>query len=334
MRTALVTGACGFMGSHMVDFLLDQGFKVRATDLENADRSFLNPRAEFVPSDVTRPSTLKGLFDGVERCYHVAALFSYSASFVDLYSVNVVGTRNLFRAALPHKEGLKSIVLWGASGVYGLFENPPVSEKSRLDPRNDYQKTKFAQEELAFDFERTASLPVTVMRLTSPYGPRAKYGAYVTFRMIALGQTPPFVIGTGKTRVGGMIHVRDVCRAAHFLSDRSGSIGEVYNVADDTAYTVEELCRWLGEKLHWPFYRWPRLPFKLIRESSRQMVEKAIAAGKKPKIELDMVDYAQIDCALDTSKIKALGFTLDYPDCKKGIEETIAWYRDEGMLPR
>lgn len=330
---ALVTGACGFMGSHMVDHLLEEGWEVRATDLPGADRSYLNPKAEFVPSDVTKPETLAGLWKGVSRGFHVAALFSYSANFTDLYRVNAAGTRSLLRAALPYKGDIESVVLWGASGIYGLFPNPPVREEGPFDPRNDYQRSKFAQEDIAFDFYREHGLPLTVMRLTSPYGPRAKYGAFVTFRMLALGQTPPFVIGTGKTRVGGMIHVRDVSRAALFLSGKKEAAGEAYNVADDTAYTVWELCSWLGELLHWPFFPWPKLPFKMIRKSSEQLVEKALKAGKKPKIELDLVDYAQIDCVLDTAKFRTLGFKLDYPDCKVGIAETLAWYRRQGWLP-
>lgn len=321
------------MGSHLVDYLLEEGYEVRATDLASADKTYLNEKAEFVPSDVTKPKTLEGLWDDVEFGFHVAALFSYSATFADLYNVNAAGTRNLLRAAIPHKNRIKRVVLWGAAGLYGLFPNPPMKENGPLDPRNDYQKSKYAQEDIAMDFHGQEGLPMTVMRLTSPYGPRAKYGAFVTFKMIALGQTPPFIIGTGKNHAGGMIHVSDVSRAALFLARSSEAAGQIYNVADDTNYTFEELVEFLGDMLHWPFYKWPHLPFKMIRKSSERLIEKAIKAGKKPKIEIDLVDYAQLDCMIDTTKMKELGFTLEYPDCKKGLTETVGWYREQGWLP-
>lgn len=334
MGLSLVTGACGFIGSHMTDLLVEQGVRVRATDLPKADRTFLNPKAEFVPSDLSDPASLKGLCEGVDRIFHVAALFSYSAPFLALYRANVVGTQELLRKALEESRDLKSVVLWGAAGIYGPRMKPPVREDAPVEPGNDYLKTKYIQEQVALDLHRTRGLPLTIMRLASPYGPRARYGAYLSFRLIALGQAPPFLVGHGRNRAGGMAHVRDICRAADFLSRRPDrASGQVYNVCDDVAYTMDELSFFLGDELGSPFFKWPRIPVWLAIKSARDMEERFRRKGKVPPVPADMAEYANIDCVLDTSKLKALGFELLYPDCKKGIRETIAWYREKGWLP-
>jgi len=218
------------MGEDLIAFLLDQGFSVRATDLPDADRSALNPRAEFVESDLLRPSTLAKLFDGASRCYHLAEISDPGATFVDHYNANVIGTRNLLRASLPFKESLESIVVRSAAGVYGTFKRGPFREDDFLDPRDDFHKTMAAREELALDFERTAKLPVVVLRLAPVYG------------------------GARERPKGPAVHALDAARAAHFVSDRSGSVGDIFHLCDE-------------------------------------------------------------DCpgALDTAKIRALGFTLTYP---------------------
>ncbi len=194
----------------MVEFLLDQGFQVRATDLNEADREKLNPRAEFVPSDLRLPSTLTKLFEGVSRFYHLAQLSNPDATFIDIYNANVIGTRNFLRASLPHKQGLEAVVVRSAAGVFGSFEDGPFKEDHFLDPEDDFHKTMAAREELALDFERTANLPIIILRLAPVYDETRAWGK------------------------GPTVHALDAARAAHFVSDRTGSIGDVFNLADET----------------------------------------------------------------------------------------------------
>jgi len=230
MRKALVTGACGVMGLEMVEFLLEHGFQVRATDLPDADREMLKGRAEFIPSDLRLPSTLNKLFDGVSRCYHLAEVSDSEATFVDIYNANVIGTRNLLRASLPGKAGLEAIVVRSAAGVYGHFTEGPFKEDHFLDPKDDFHKTMAAREELALDFERTANLPVILLRLAPVYSDSRKWGE------------------------GPAVHARDAVRAAHFASDRSGFVGDTFNLDDDAdseGLDSSKICS-LGFTLHYP----------------------------------------------------------------------------------
>ena len=99
-KVVLVTGACGFVGSHLVDQLLEfEDFEVRGTDLSTADYTFFNPACEFIPSDLRNPDSLHQVVQGVDLIYHTASLFRYSAAWQDLYEVNVEGTLNLALAA-------------------------------------------------------------------------------------------------------------------------------------------------------------------------------------------------------------------------------------------
>ena len=118
-KIVLVTGACGFVGSHLVDHLLQiSDLKVVATDLPAANRIFLNPACKFIPSNLCEQDSLRRVVKGVDVIYHAASLFRYSASWDDLYKVNVDGTRHL--ASNAAEEGVSKFVLISSSGVYGI----------------------------------------------------------------------------------------------------------------------------------------------------------------------------------------------------------------------
>ena len=137
MKPALVTGACGFCGGHMVKLLADEGVPVRATDLESAAGDpevrfvqenlgidFNRKGVEFVPSDLTDKASLKAALKGVGTVYHTASLYDYSAPMEALEKVNLYGTTNLCEAMV--EEGVDRVIHWSTAGVYG-HPNPPRS---------------------------------------------------------------------------------------------------------------------------------------------------------------------------------------------------------------
>ena len=244
MRHALVTGAAGVFGREVVELLLEHGFRVRATDLASADRRKLNARADFVPSDLRLPSTLRKLFDGVSRCYHLAELSDPAASFVELYNTNVIGTRNLLRSSLPHKKKINAIIVRSSVGVYGPAKGGLYTEDRFLDPKDDFHKTMAAREEAALDFEMTLNLPVVVLR------------------------TAPIYNEARKWKKGASVHVHDAARAAHFLSDRSGLVGDIFHLADEESRHGLDIrkIRALGFTLDYPKHQSPE---KKSRSSSK-----------------------------------------------------------------
>lgn len=144
MKTDLVTGACGFSGSYLVKHLLEQGRSVRATDLESArkgkkfsdlssaiDLDFERDGVEWVPSDLTRPETLRPLFDNgdVGCLFHTASLYDYSAPWEMLERINIQGISNLLDAA--ERGGIERMIHWSTCGVYGHSHFPAAHLEGR-----------------------------------------------------------------------------------------------------------------------------------------------------------------------------------------------------------
>ena len=327
-KLALVTGACGFVGSHMLDLLIEREMKVRAMDLESADRGYVDKLGvEFIPADLTRKETLRPALDGVDYVFHTASVFDYSAPWNLLYRVNVEGTRNLCEVALETNPEI--IVHWSSGAIYGVPKELPTRETSPIKPSNNYEKSKWMQEQTAIEFHKKYGLPVTVMRPASIYGPRSRYGAIIPILMLARGELQA-IPGSGKT-MGAFVHVKDVIGSALFLAGKKEAIGESYNVADDSHYTNEELLLYAAELLDVkiPKFHIPALVINLMAWWSEW---KAKLGGKKPVLERDAVKYLFHDYWVDNSKIKELGYKLTYPDIKEGLKETIRWYKDEGWL--
>jgi len=327
-KLALVTGACGFVGSHMLDLLIEKAIKVRATDLESADRSYVDRLGvEFVPADLTRKETLRPVLDGVDYVFHTASVFNYSAPWNLLYRVNVEGTRNLCEVALETNPEI--IVHWSSGAIYGISKELPTKETSPIEPSNNYEKSKWMQEQTALEFYRKYGLPVTVIRPAAIYGSRSRYGAVTPIFMLARGELRA-IPGSGKT-IGAFVHVRDVVGSALFLVGKKEAVGESYNIADDSHSTNEELLLYVAELLEVEIRKF-HIPALVINFMAWWSEWKAKLEGKKPGLERDAVKYLFHDYWLDNSKIKELGYKLIYPDIKEGLKETIRWYKDEGWL--
>jgi len=326
-RLFLVTGACGFVGSHMVELLLSRGCDVRATDLELKSYIVNKPGVEFIKADITLKDTLKPLFENVDYVFHIAAIFDYWTPWQVLYKVNVEGTKNLCEIALD--SDIKNMVIWSSGAVYGVPKEVPVKETAEIAPVNDYEKSKALQEKVALKFYREYGLPVTILRPASIYGPRSRYGTAILLFMLAKGWFPA-IPGDGKSRPV-LVHVRDVVGAAYFLCDKKRVIGEVFNIADDSRYTIEELLLAVAKMLNVKIYRF-HIPVWMLYLLANLSECYARITGKRPLIEKESIRYLTFDSLMDNSKIKALGYKLVYPDALVGLKETIEWYRKVGWI--
>ncbi|MEK7516487.1 MAG: NAD(P)-dependent oxidoreductase [Patescibacteria group bacterium] len=338
---ALVTGASGFMGTHMVDLLLANGYEVVATDIYGA-KPYRETKARFIPADLTvagdihRFLAIEEPFDAV---FHIAGLFDYSQPFHDLYRVNVLGALNLLEALRGEAtDAPKSVVIWGAAGVYDFSHGGPVKESDPMRPSGGYLTSKWVQIHEALRFGKRHNLPVTVIMPGGVYGPRSKYGVATSIMMAARGAMGPIYMGSGKNRAG-MVHVVDVCRAALFLAelscvqpDRIDVAGQIFNVGDDSQYTVEKLTRAIAVQLGFPFIPWIRLPFGIMRTMVGNLGKKAEKLGRVSGVNEEMLALMTLDSLLDTSKLCALGWSARYPDAVQGLLETVRWYEEEGLL--
>ena len=247
MNLALVTGGAGFIGSHLVDALLDAGCRVRVLDdlstghLDNL--SHCAGRIEFVEGTVRDPATCAEVVAGVEVVYHLASRVSVveSVSNPQLYREVVLdGTRNMLDAAAD--AGVRRLVLASSCSVYGDAP-PPISEDAPLDPRSPYAAMKAEAEEAC----RAAPVSTVCPRFFNVYGARQRAdspysGVIAIFRRFATEGVPPTIFGDGlQTR--DFIHVGDVVRGLMLAADASSvGRGEPINFGTGVATSVRDLA--------------------------------------------------------------------------------------------
>jgi len=357
-KRALVTGACGFTGTHMVEHLLQNGWEVVATDLKKeehceyyCEKGDLHPmhyqehveklRAEYIPANLTKKETLEKLFskEPYDAVFHVASLYDYFATWDVLYSVNVEGTRNLCELATLTK--VKRFIHWSTDGVYGEIENPPGTEDSPFNPPNLYSKSKVEQERVIWDFYKNHGLPVTVLRPAPIYGPRHRYGVYhILYTLQKMGFAAVITwIPKKKTLMMPSVHVADLVRAALFVTEKDEAIGQAYNVVSDILpqpVVIEFLYKALGIRyvsvpipVPWFLYKWGA---NRALKMAKDLDAKARAKGIRPKLDVPMIEYVTHQYWFSNEKIKKLGFKFIYEDQRKGLWEYITWCKQRGWL--
>jgi NAD dependent epimerase/dehydratase len=184
---ALITGADGFIGSHLTELLLAKGYKVRALSYYNSFNYWgwledipASPNLEIVTGDVRDPHFVKHIMQGVDIVFHLAALiaipYSYHApdSYVD---TNIKGTLNICQAA-KELGGIR-VLSTSTSEVYGTAKYVPIDEKHPKQPQSPYSATKIAADSIAMSFYNAFSLPVTIVRPFNTYGPRQSARAII-----------------------------------------------------------------------------------------------------------------------------------------------------------
>jgi len=280
-RLNLVTGACGFTGTHLVKKLLDDGQRVIATDLarafehpknkmifKNLGLDFSHPNCRVIPSDLTDKESLKKLFEHpLTHIFHTASLYDYSAPMEILKKVNIDGFLNLVDLAVEHKP-LKRFLHWSTCGVFGKpytarqgrLMNIPFTEDYSSSPKNtpfeqdqptgthlvnDYSVTKWKQEQWAWKYHREKGLPLTVLRPAPLYGPGSDYGHGGILITINRGFLPA-IPKDARNYITTSVHIEDMVGFATYIADKDFALGEDYNIVDDSIISYDEFIRYLA----------------------------------------------------------------------------------------
>jgi len=315
-KKILVTGADGFIGSHLTEALFDMGCHVRALSLYNSfnDWGWLevippNEYLEVVCGDVRDPHFCKEITKDIDVIFHLAALIAIPYSYVapDSYvDTNIKGTLNICQAA--KENGCERVIHTSTSEVYGTAQYVPIDEKHPLQPQSPYSASKIGADQMALSFHLAFGLPVTIARPFNTYGPRQSARAVIPtiITQIAAGKKKIQLGDVSPTR--DFSYVLDTCLGFIALAQSDKTIGAVINIGSGTEISV-------GDTLN------------LIKKLMKSDVEFIIDENR---IRPENSEVFRLCC--DNKKIQNLtGFEPKYL-IKEGLEKTIAWFTNPENL--
>lgn len=253
-RTVLVTGGAGFIGSHVVELLLEKNIPVRVLDdLSVGKRENVPPGAEFLQGDLLDPIALDTALDKVGSVVHLAARVAIRDSlehFLPDARINLLGTLTLLSACA--RKGVNRFLFASSMAVYGDSPEPrPVPESSRVSPLSPYGISKLAAEQYVRLLGPRFGIRTLVLRYFNVYGPRQTFTPYVgvvtIFIRRLLKGLPPVIFGDGN-QCRDFVHVLDVARAT-VMALESDLDGEVLNVGTGTGTTVNEIASLLAARI-------------------------------------------------------------------------------------
>lgn len=246
MKNVVVTGADGFIGSHLTEALLGNGCSVRALAQYNSFNNWgwlegiRHPALEVVTGDVRDPAFCRSLVDGADTVFHLAALIAIPYSYIapDSYvDTNVKGTLNICQAV--RDTGISRLLVTSTSEVYGTARYVPIDEKHPKQPQSPYSASKIGADAIALSFHNAFDLNVTVVRPFNTYGPRQSARAIIPsiITQIASGIREIKVGDLSPTR--DFNYVEDTCRGFIAIADCRDAAGEEINIATQKEVSME-----------------------------------------------------------------------------------------------
>lgn len=249
MKKTLITGADGFIGSHLTELLLEKGYKVRALSYYNSFNHWgwledipANPDIEIVSGDMRDPHFVKHIMRDVDVVFHLAALIAipYSYHAPDVYvDTNIKGTLNVCQAA-KELGGIR-VLNTSTSEVYGTAQYVPIDEKHPKQPQSPYSATKIGADAIAMSFYNAFNLPVTIVRPFNTYGPRQSARAIIPtiITQIASGMKEIKLGDLSPTR--DFSYVKDTVRGFLAIAECDESIGKEINIASNYEISMVDM---------------------------------------------------------------------------------------------
>jgi NAD dependent epimerase/dehydratase len=314
----LITGADGFIGSHLTEALVEAGYDVRAFVYYNSFNSYgwldtlskeIKNKIEFFPGDIRDPNGVREAMKEVDIVFHLAALiaipFSYHSpdSYID---TNVKGTLNIIQAARDNK--VKRVLVTSTSEVYGTAQFVPITELHPKQPQSPYSASKIGSDAIADSFYRSFELPITIVRPFNTFGPRQSARAVIpTIISQLLNGTEEIKLGD-ITPTRDLLFVKDTVNGFIKIAQCDKLIGHEVNIATQSEISVGDLAQQLIDSIN------PSA--KIITDSLRIRPEKSEVFrlyGSNEKLK-SYTDWNQI-------------FTLE-----QGLKETIDWFSKKENL--
>jgi len=308
---ALITGAGGFIGSHLCETLIENGYEVKAFVRYNS-RNFwgwiescpYQSKMEVVTGDIRDYDSVKDAMKGVDVIFHLAALIGIPYSYISplaYIKTNIEGTYNILQAA---KElNIKKIIHTSTSEVYGTAQSVPIAEEHPINPQSPYSATKASADFLALSFYRSYDLPVAIVRPFNTYGPRQSARAVVPTIITQI------LSGKKKIKMGSLhptrdlTYVKDTVGGFIAVAKSEKSIGKVVNFGMNFEISIGDLAKLIG---------------KLMNVEIRTEVEEERRRPEKSEVNRLWAD---------TKKAKSLLKWSPEYTLEQGLNETIEWFK-------
>ncbi len=306
----LVTGADGFIGSHLVEMLTIKGYEVVALSQYNSFNYWgwledikSATKVQIISGDIRDPHFCKTITKNIDVIFHLAALiaipFSYDApdSYLD---TNAKGTLNICQAARDN--GNIRVINISTSEVYGTAQYVPIDEKHPLQPQSPYSASKIAADAMAMSFFNAFDLPVTIARPFNTYGPRQSARAVIPTIITQIAS------GAKELKLGDLTptrdfnYVEDTCRGMIAILESENTIGEIINIGSNYEISIEDTLNIIKSLMN--------SDLQFLSDSSRIRPEKS--------------EVYRLFC--DNSKIKALTKFRPQVTIQDGLQKTIDWF--------
>ncbi len=326
----LITGATGFIGSHIVKSLIAKGHKVRALVRKSSDTSGIKgPGVDLALGDITDPESLAAAVLGMDAVIHLAAMVSDFGPYKDFIALNIDGVKNILNAAKD--EGVSKFVHFSTNDVLGIHKGGVLVDDTFPYKKTGYPypDTKIEGEKIAFEYHKKYGLPVSVIRPSWVYGPGDK-----TFipEVVDAMRTGMMIYFGDKRNTISLNYIDNLTDAVLLLLERPEAVGEAFISNDDHPVTWEWLVKKLADGLD---LKLPKitLPFNLAMGLARivEFIFKLLKIKSRPPLTTYAIDICGSNMVYSARKMKeVLGYKPRVLP-EEGMKRTIEWLLGEDL---
>jgi nucleoside-diphosphate-sugar epimerase len=329
----LLTGATGFIGGHLAQRLMQEGYQVRCLVRSSSDTSLLDRLGvEVAVGDLTSAPSLARAAEGCRSVVHCGALVSDWATQQEIAAINVEGTRNLLAAAVD--ASVQRFVHLSSTDVYGYPGGAPVDETyAATGFRNWYAETKLAAEAEVLRVERTHALDAVILRPATVYGPRSTDVVGEIAQALRAGTM--VLVDRGRA-IAGLCYVENLVDAAVLALRHDAARGQAFNVSDGLGITwrgfTDDLAEGLGcSPARWSLPFWLANPIGLTLEHGYRFLRRTTRLTAPPLLSRQAVHVMGHDQSFSNRKARALLGWEPRIDYAAGLAATLDWLRAEQL---